>query len=234
MATKVGSVGSKIGPAVTGQRPSAEARQAYQQRIKADSGLLQVGFFKDDSARVMADGARVQNPILDGDEDFPSFDEQLSRSMKGLATRQALQLEDFDAQEGGSGLQGFASFLLNKNVTPDQAGVAQLQQLADSPGPQLPEGQALGELCAQLQADLGVRLPPGAEFGQLSLVAGLAMAGVDPQSVLTAGGEIDPGKLSGELAQVMRQGGRALEEAITMTSGINQQVGHARTFIHKR
>lgn len=234
MASKVGS---GIGPVVTGLPQSTDVQQLQQQQkpqVKADIGALQIGFFKEGGAKVVADGSRVRNPILDGDEEFPAMDEGMGRSMKGLSTKLALQLEDFGSEKSGGGLQGFASFFLEKNNNPDEAGVAQLQQLADRQGPQLPDSGQLSALRSQLQSNLGVTLPAEASFGQLSLVAGLAAAGIDPQTVLGPNGELDTNALSGQLSDVVRKGGEALEEGLTMSAGVSTLVSQARTTIFKR
>jgi hypothetical protein len=223
---------------VTGIPTGQDAQQVQQQQQqlktkKGDIGALQVGFFKEGGAKVVQDGARLQNPILDGDEELPGFDEGMARSMKGLASKLALQFEDFGGQrEGGKDLKGFAQFMLDQNVQPDEAGVARLQSLADRPAAALPEGSTLSGLRAQLNAGLGISLPEDASFGQMSLVAGLATAGIDAQSFMTDG-EIDPQKLSGQMAQVVRQGARSIDQAMTMISGVNQQVSAARTFVKR-
>lgn len=226
-------VGASIGPVVTGL-PQAVEQQQVQRQQRPEATNLQVGFTKDSGAKVVADGSKVQNPILDGDEHLPAFEDQAAKSMKGLATKLALQLEDFGSRrEGGSGLGQFAQFVLGQNNTPTEAGVARLQAIKEQAAPQLPEG-SLPRLRASMAANLGVSLPEDATFGQLSLVAGLATAGGDPAALFDEHGTIQAERLAGELARVVRQGGEAIGEAMGMLAGINQQVGQMRTMIPKR
>jgi hypothetical protein len=233
------NVNSGIGPVITGM-PTAAPETVTPQKIqnRAEITPLQVGFERDKGlgAKVLQDGAKVQNPILDGDEELPAFEERGAKGMAQLATKMALQFEDFGGQgkgAGGEGLAGFAEYLMEQGFTPDETGTAKLQELANAASPEVPEGAAAQLLRSSLSKQFGVKLPDDTPFGQLGLMAGLASAGVDPASFMLPNGDIDTDKLAGELADVVREGGSAIQTAVTMASGINVQVGQARTFIGK-
>lgn len=235
------NIGTAYNPLISTQYGQNQIQQqaGLQQTKKAvaTNSPLDVGFERGKgkvASEVAQKASQVHNPIVEADESFVDFDAGVAKSASKSSLTAALSMEDFDPNEfGGNGLNNAAASLLEGKFSATDKDVAQMQEMAQNMGT-CPMGQAeVSNLRNGLAQQFGVKISEDAQAGELSLLASVAAAGGNIQGLLGDDGSINADKLMGGVAQVLRNGSKAVNTASDMASGIGLQMNAFRTMINR-
>ena len=241
MSAIIGGMGPQINPLISGQinEQQSQIQQTKQNKASGITGKspLDVGFERGKgkvASEVAQKAGQVRNPKVEDGENFVDFDAKVASGASKASLSAALTLEDFDPNEfGGNGLNNAASGILESKFSATDADVAKLQNMANSIIPNQQDGAKLAELKSNLSAQFGVNIAENAGAGELSLLAAVAAAGGNTNGIVGADGSINADKLMAGVADVLRNGSKAVDTASKMAGGIELQMNAIRTMINR-
>lgn len=227
-----------VGPATPTlqEKEAAKVAQQNTQRIASqDAARLaqQAGFQR--GARVnkkgfdVGDSTHAPIPLPNDDlnkEVWSTEGLEAAREHLGLASAQFSDLSQSTEPAGLAEVVASSSFL------PIEEDVGKLQELADKKGDN-PAESALKEVTSDVNRLFHINLPPEVPVGHKVLATGLVVAGESEMVDVVKGG-INEKKLAAGLHKVAEKGSQAVDQAKSMSVGVEKQVQTYRTHIPKR
>ncbi len=219
------------------------AEQTYAPTQRARSGdeierlAGQVGYVRQQKKKrhgfEMDDMSQAPIPLpADDIDDKNGFDQKsLDDAQEGL-TLQSNELKQLarDVEQNGGEKLGFIAKLVGRAFKPTPEDIARLEamQTADVQDQQLPMGAVNGSM----EGLFGINLKQIPQ-GPAMVAAALVVAGMS-DAVQTTGDSLEPNRFCRGMQSLVSNSNEAVDDARTMSSGINRQLAIQRTFVFRK